>query len=52
VSAAFARVERAFIFASPGYAPQNTIVSPVIQEAVRRKLEKVALLTALGASAV
>jgi len=48
---AFKGVDRAFIFAPPGYVPQNEIVSPLIQEAVRNKLEKVVLLTALGANA-
>lgn len=52
VAEAFAGVQRAFIFAPPGYVPQNEIISPLIQEAVRNKLEKVVLLTALGANAV
>jgi uncharacterized protein YbjT (DUF2867 family) len=52
VNASFENVDRAFIFAPPGYVPQNTIVSPLIKEATRRKLEKVVLLTALGANAV
>lgn len=51
VAAAFEGIHRAFIFAPPGYVPQNEIVSPLIQEAVRHKLEKVVLLTALGANA-
>lgn len=52
VAEAFAGVDRAFIFAPPGYVPQNEIISPLIQEAIRNKLEKVVLLTALGANAV
>lgn len=52
VAAAFGDVDRAFIFSPPGYVPQNEIVSPLIQEAMRRKLEKVVLMTALGANAV
>ncbi len=52
VSAAFEGVDRALIFSPPGYVPQNEIISPLIQEAVRRKLEKVVLMTALGANAV
>lgn len=52
VAEAFTGVDRAFIFAPPGYVPQNEILSPLIQAAVRNKLEKVVLLTALGANAV
>lgn len=52
VDAAFVGVNRAFIFSPPGYMPQNAIVSPLIQAAVRHQLEKVVLLTALGANAV
>jgi uncharacterized protein YbjT (DUF2867 family) len=52
VTDAFAGVDRAFIFAPPGYVPQDEIISPLIQEAVRNKLEKVVLMTALGANAV
>lgn len=49
---AFAGIDRAFIFAPPGYVPQNEIITPLIAHAVRQKLEKVVLLTALGANAV
>ena len=52
VAEAFTGVDRAFIFAPPGYVPQDEILSPLIQAAVRNNLEKVVLLTALGANAV
>jgi uncharacterized protein YbjT (DUF2867 family) len=52
VADAFAAVDRAFIFAPPGYVPQDKIISPLIKEAVHNKLEKVVLMTALGANAV
>ena len=48
---AFAGVQRAFIMAPPGFANQHAIVSPLIAEAKRRKLEKVVLMTAMGANA-
>lgn len=52
VGAAFEGVDRALVFAPPGYVPQNEIISPLLKEAVRRRLEKVVLMTALGANAV
>lgn len=52
VAAAFEGVDRALIFSPPGYVPQNAIISPLIEEAKRRRLEKVVLMTALGANAV
>jgi uncharacterized protein YbjT (DUF2867 family) len=52
VREAFADVDRAFFFAPPGYVPQDRVVVPLIEEALRRGLQKVALMTALGANAV
>lgn len=49
--AAFEGVERAFLLSPPGYANQHAILSPLIQEAKRRGLKKVVLMTALGADA-
>jgi uncharacterized protein YbjT (DUF2867 family) len=49
---AFEGVQRAFLLAPPGYADQHAVLRPLIDEAQRRKLEKVVLMTALGANAV
>jgi uncharacterized protein YbjT (DUF2867 family) len=51
VAAAFEGVDRAFILVPPGYADQHAIASPLIAEARRRKLDKVVLMTAMGANA-
>ena len=51
VAAAFEGVDRAFILVPPGYADQHRIASPLIAEAKRRKLDKVVLMTAMGANA-
>ena len=51
VHAAFEGVTRAFLLSPPGYADQHKILSPLIQEAKRRGLEKVVLMTAMGADA-
>jgi uncharacterized protein YbjT (DUF2867 family) len=52
VSEVLTGVDRALIFAPPGHVPQNEILSPLIQAAARNSLERVTLLTALGANAV
>ena len=52
VAQAFEGVQRAFLLAPPGYADQHAVLRPLIDEAQRRKLEKVVLMTALGANAV
>jgi uncharacterized protein YbjT (DUF2867 family) len=49
---AFEGVNRAFLLAPPPHADQYKILSPLIQEAKRRGLKKVVLMTALGANAV
>jgi uncharacterized protein YbjT (DUF2867 family) len=51
VAAAFDGVDRAFILVPPGYADQHAIASPLVAEAARRKLDKVVLMTAMGANA-
>jgi uncharacterized protein YbjT (DUF2867 family) len=48
---AFEGIERAFIMSPGGYADQYKILSPLIQEAKRRGLKKVVLLSAFGADA-
>lgn len=45
-------IERAFFLSPPGYADQHAMLSPLIQEAKRKGLKKVVLMTALGANAV
>lgn len=52
VHEAFEGVQRAFLLAPPGYADQHAILRPLIDEATQRRLEKVVLMTALGANAV
>lgn len=49
---AFEGVDRAFLMAPPPHADQYKILSPLIQEAKRRGLKKVVLMTAMGANAV
>ncbi len=51
LSAAFEGVDRAYLLSPPGYADQYKILSPLIQEAKRRGLKKVVLMTAMGANA-
>jgi len=48
---AFAGVDQAFLLSPPGHADQHAILSPLIQEAKRRGLKKVVLMTAMGANA-
>lgn len=51
IKAAFENVDKAFLLSPPGYADQYTMLSPLIQEAKRRALKKVVLMTAMGANA-
>lgn len=51
VTAAFEGVDRAFILVPPGYADQYKVAAPLIAEAKRRSLDKVVLMTAMGANA-
>ena len=52
VKAALDGVDRAFFLSPPGYADHYAILSPLLQEAKRRGLKKVVLMTAMGANAV
>lgn len=52
LKSAFEGVTRAFFLSPPGYADQHALLSPLVQEAKRRGLEKVVLMTAMGANAV
>jgi uncharacterized protein YbjT (DUF2867 family) len=52
LEAAFEGVDKAFLLSPPGYADQFRILSPLIQEAKKRNLKKVVLMTAMGANAV
>ncbi|MGE0632968.1 MAG: NmrA family NAD(P)-binding protein [Pseudobdellovibrionaceae bacterium] len=49
---AFDGIQRVFILSPAGYADQYAMMSPLIQEAKRRGVEKVVLMTAMGANAV
>ncbi|MBX3019522.1 MAG: NAD(P)H-binding protein [Bdellovibrionaceae bacterium] len=49
--AAFEGVDRAFLLAPPGIVDQYALLSPLIQEAKRRGLKKVVLMTSMGANA-
>lgn len=51
IVAAFEGVDRAFFISPPGYGDQYAVLSPLIQEAKRRGLKKVVLMTALGTNA-
>jgi uncharacterized protein YbjT (DUF2867 family) len=51
IKEAFEGVERAFLLSPPGYADHFAMLSPMIQEAKRRGLKKVVLMTAMGANA-
>src|SRR5687768_9860572 len=48
---AFEGVDRAFLLSPSGYGDQYKILSPLIQEARRRGLQKVVLMSAFGADA-
>lgn len=49
---AFDGIDRAFLISPAGYADQYSTLAPQIQEAKRRGLKKVVLMTAMGANAV
>jgi len=51
ITQAFDGVERAFLLAPPGYADHYKLLAPLVAEAARRKLDKVVLMTAMGANA-
>jgi uncharacterized protein YbjT (DUF2867 family) len=48
---AFEGIDRAFVMSPGGYADQHAVMAPLIQEAKRRGLRKVVLLSAYGADA-
>lgn len=48
---AFEGIDRAFLLAPPGYADQEALLAPLIDEALARGLHKVVLMTAMGANA-
>jgi uncharacterized protein YbjT (DUF2867 family) len=52
IHAAFSNVERAFLLSPPGFADQYAMLSPLVQAAKRAGLQKVVLMTAMGANAV
>lgn len=52
IVAAMEGVDRAFFLSPPGHADQYAMLSSLIQEAKRRGLKKVVLMTAMGANAV
>ncbi len=52
IKEAFEGVDKAFLLSPPGFADQYQTLSPLIQEAKRRGLKKVVLMTAMGANAV
>ena len=45
----FEGVDKAFFLTPPGYADQHALLSPLIQEAKRRGLKKVVMMTVIGA---
>lgn len=51
ITKAFESVDKAFFLSPPGYADQHAMLSPLVQEAKRRGLKKVVLMTAMGANA-
>jgi len=51
IATAMDGVDKAFFLSPPGFADQYSILSPLIQEAKRRGLKKVVLMTAMGANA-
>jgi uncharacterized protein YbjT (DUF2867 family) len=51
VESALARADKAFLLAPPGYTNQDELLGPVIAEAAKRRLQRVVLMTAMGANA-
>ncbi|HLL22342.1 MAG TPA: SDR family oxidoreductase [Kofleriaceae bacterium] len=51
ISAALEGVERAFLLSPPGFTQQDRLLNPVVDEAVRRGVAKLVLMTAMGANA-
>lgn len=51
LTAAFEGVDRAFFFAPPGHVNQDQLLKPVVDEARRRGVGKLVLMSAMGADA-
>lgn len=51
LKAAFSNVDRAFFMSPPGHANQEELLAPLIDEAQAHGLQKVVLMTAMGANA-
>jgi uncharacterized protein YbjT (DUF2867 family) len=51
IDGAFARADRAFLLCPPGFTRQDLLLAPAIEAAVRHSLNKVVLMTAMGADA-
>jgi uncharacterized protein YbjT (DUF2867 family) len=48
---AFDGVERAFLLSPPGYTNQHELLKPVIDQAVAKGVQKIVVMTAMGANA-
>ena len=51
IAAAFEGVERAFLLSPPGFTRQDELLRPLIEQARARQLQKVVLMSAMGANA-
>lgn len=51
LASAFDGIDRAFLLAPPGHADQEALLAPLIDEAKAHGLQKVVLMTAMGANA-
>lgn len=51
LAAAFDGIDRAFLLAPPGHANQEALLAPLIDQAQARRLQRVVLMTAMGANA-
>lgn len=51
LATAFDGVVAAFLLSPPGYTNQNELLNPVIDQAVARGVQKIVLMTAMGANA-
>lgn len=52
INEAFQGVEKAFFLCPPGYTNQHELLGPLIGKAEERQLQKVVLMTAMGANAI
>ncbi len=51
VAEALAAADRAFVMAPPGHVNQHELLGPLIAQAAERRLDKLVLMTAMGANA-